>query len=212
MGFAALYPSYTLGFAAAATALSVMAGLDPRVSGTVCAFMPLSRLRRKRDWRGGGERALKHVFVSFVREAQQQKGNQRDRDLDPNGVLGRPHEVVDFQGLLDPPEEQFDSPSSLVQIGDLLRARSQVIGEDAQHLAGLDHNPNLTDQTRHRILARSREPFRKMSRPIAQDRRSRYDRSILDDRKRRIGLEPRNDAAAGGMQLGPPAVIGIAKF
>jgi hypothetical protein len=31
MGFAMLYPSYTLGFAAAATTPSVMAGLDPAI-------------------------------------------------------------------------------------------------------------------------------------------------------------------------------------
>jgi hypothetical protein len=33
----------------------VTPGLVPRVSGTVCAFMPLSRLLGKRDWRGGVE-------------------------------------------------------------------------------------------------------------------------------------------------------------
>src|ERR1700681_4504313 len=33
----------------------VMPGLVQRLSGTVCAFMPPSRLLRKRDWRGGVE-------------------------------------------------------------------------------------------------------------------------------------------------------------
>jgi hypothetical protein len=43
---------------------------------------------------------LAAVFVSLVREAQQQEGDEGDRNLDPDGVLGGPDEVVDFQGLL----------------------------------------------------------------------------------------------------------------
>jgi len=46
---------------------------------------------------------------------------------------------------------------------------------------------------------------------IAQDRRSRCDRSMLDDLKRRIGLEPRNNAAASLIEPRPPAIIVIAE-
>src|ERR1700730_706582 len=52
-------------------------------------------------------------LVGVVSQPQQQEGDQRDRDLDPDGVLGGPHEVVDFQGLLDPAKEQFDRPRRL---------------------------------------------------------------------------------------------------
>jgi len=162
------------------------------------------------DESGEGERALDNS-VGIVRQAQQQKGDEGDRNLKADGVLGSPQEVTDFQGLLDPSKEQLDGPSALVQIGDLLRAGSQIIGEDAQHLAGLDHDPNFADQTRHRVVTGSGEPFRKVSGPIAADRRSRWDRMILDDRKRRVGFEPRDNAAAGLIERRPPAIIVIAE-
>ena len=119
-------------------------------------------------------------FVGVMRQAQQQKGDQRNRDLNANGVLGGSEEVADFQGLFDPSKEQLDGPSALVQIGDFLCARGQIIGEDAQHLAGLDHDLDFADQTRHRIVAGSGKPLRKVSDPIAQDRRSR--RRLADPR------------------------------
>ncbi len=50
-----------------------------------------------------GERAL-HGLLRFLGEAQQQKGDQSDRDLDAYGVLAGAEEVPDFQGLLEPAE------------------------------------------------------------------------------------------------------------
>ena len=139
------------------------------------------------DEPGEGKRALDD-FVGIVREAQQQKGYEGDRNLNANGVLGGAQKVADFQGLLDPSKEQLDGPSTFIQISDFLCAHGQIIGEDAQHLAGLDQDPNFADQIRHRVGAGSGEPFGKVSGSIAQDRRSRHDRPILDDCKRGIGL------------------------
>ena len=81
-----------------------------------------------------GERAG-HDPVGVVSQPQQQEGDQRDGDLNANGVFGGSQEVADLQGLFDPSKEQLDGPSTLVQIGDFLRTCLQVIGEDAQHLA-----------------------------------------------------------------------------
>src|SRR5271169_4292517 len=91
--------------------------------------------------------------VGVVSQAQQQKGDECNRDLDANGVFRCSEEVADLQGLLDPSKEQFDGPSTLVQVRDVLRACLQIIGEDAQHLAGLDYNPNFADESRHRVVA-----------------------------------------------------------
>ena len=162
------------------------------------------------DEPGEGERALDD-FVGIVRQAQQQKSYEGDRNLNANGVLGGAQEVADFQGLFDPSKEQLDGPSTLVQIGNFLCARGQIIGEDPQHPAGLDHNPNFTDQTRHRVGAGSCEPFGKVPGSIAQDRRCGRDRPILDDRKRGIGLEARDDATARLIERRPPAIIVIAE-
>ena len=82
------------------------------------------------DEPGEGERALDN-FVGIMRQAQQQKGDEGDCDLNANGVLGCPEEVADFQGLFDPSKEQLDGPSTFIQIGDFLCAGGEIIGEDA---------------------------------------------------------------------------------
>src|SRR5438309_8779223 len=51
-------------------------------------------------------------------ETQQQKGDQRDRDLGAHGILTEAEEAGDFEHLLDPAEEQLDRPTSLVEFGD----------------------------------------------------------------------------------------------
>ena len=160
---------------------------------------------------GEGERAFDNS-VGIVRQAEQQEGYEGDRDLNADGVLGGPQEVADFQSLLDPSKEQLDSPSTLVQIGNFLCTRGQIVGEDAQHFAGLDHDLNLADKTRHRIFAGGCEPFGKVTGPIAQNRRSRRDRPLLDDLERSVGLEARHNAAAGVMEPRPPAIIVIAEI
>src|ERR1700686_2330208 len=78
------------------------------------------------DEPGEGERAF-YDLVGVVRQPQQQEGDQRDRDLDANGVFGGSQEVADLQGLFDPAKEQLDRPATLVQIGDFLRACLKVI-------------------------------------------------------------------------------------
>src|SRR5260370_32833921 len=110
------------------------------------------------DEAGEGEWACDD-FIGVVSQTQQQKGGQRDRDLNANGVFGSSQEVADLQGLLDPSKEQLDGPSTLVQVGDVLRACLKIIGEDVQHLAGLDDDANFTDEIRHWVVAGWGEPI-----------------------------------------------------
>src|SRR5260370_24730155 len=119
------------------------------------------------DQAGEGERAG-HDPVGVVSQAQRQKGDQRDRDLNANGVFGSSQEMADLQGLFDPSKEQLDRPSTLVEVGDVLRACLDIIGEDAQHLAGLDDDANFTDETRHWVVAEGREPLWHVSRTTPQ--------------------------------------------
>src|SRR5262249_59121624 len=102
------------------------------------------------DEPGKGKRAC-NDFGGVVSQAQQQEGDQRDRDLNADGVFGGSEEVADLQSLLDPSKEQLDRPSSLVQVGDLLRARREIIGENAQHLAGIVSDPDFADEARHLV-------------------------------------------------------------
>src|SRR4029077_7080110 len=70
------------------------------------------------DQSGEHDRTL-NVFLSGLSQAQQQECNECDGDLDAYGVLGGADETGDFEGLLDPAEEQLDSPAPAVEIGDL---------------------------------------------------------------------------------------------
>ena len=48
-----------------------------------------------------------NVFLSGLSQAQQQKGDERDCNLDTNSILGGTDEASDLESLLDPAEEQF---------------------------------------------------------------------------------------------------------
>src|SRR5260370_5002680 len=52
-------------------------------------------------------------LVSGLGHAQEQKGDERHRDLNADGILRRSKEVLDLQGLFDPSEEQLDLPALL---------------------------------------------------------------------------------------------------
>src|SRR5271163_3897389 len=72
------------------------------------------------DQGGEGEQAGDDS-VGVVGEAQQHERDQRDCNLNANGIFRGSKEVADLQGLLDPSEEQLDRPSPLVEVCDLLR-------------------------------------------------------------------------------------------
>src|SRR4051794_39210845 len=141
---------------------SVMAGLVPRLSGSGLTYseahlsLILSDLRRRMEqivyWSAmhkvGADQSCKHEWacnnlLGCLSEAQQKKGNQRDGDLDPHRMLGGADKPSDLQGLLDPPKEQFNGPTSTIQISNVLRAGVQVVRQDAQHLSLVGRDPYL---------------------------------------------------------------------
>src|SRR3982074_3002466 len=87
------------------------------------------------DQSGEDDRALD--FLSGLGQAEQQEGDQCDSNLDTHGIFGGAYEPCDLEGLLDPAEEQFDGPTSAVEISDLLCAGIEVIRQDAQDLSGI---------------------------------------------------------------------------
>src|SRR5436305_11700209 len=84
--------------------------------------------------------------VGVMCQSQQHECDECNRDLNADGILGCSKEVADFEGLFNPPKEQLDRPSTLVQVRDLLRACIQIVGEDAQNLSALDHDLNFAGQ------------------------------------------------------------------
>ena len=81
------------------------------------------------------------------------KASESSGDLNAHCVFGNTDEALNSQSLLDPAEEQFDLPSLFVKVCDFFRRRVEVIGDDAQHLAGIDDHPDLTNRHLQRVFA-----------------------------------------------------------
>ena len=109
-----------------------------------------------------------HDLLRCLGHAQDEEGDQGDSDLNAHCVFGNADEALDSQGLLDPAEDQFDLPALFVKVGNLLRRCVEVIGNDAQHLAGIDDRPDLADRHLHRVVAALREPSRQMTDAVAE--------------------------------------------
>lgn len=81
-----------------------------------------------------------------------------DRDRDPHlglhGVLGSSEERLDSKVLLDPPEEQLHLPPLLVEQGDALRGKGEIVGQENQFLFFLDVEESYTAEFVGVILCR----------------------------------------------------------
>src|SRR6202163_2942485 len=63
-----------------------------------------------------GEAQIQHPQgIQTPREAQEQIGDHRSDDLQANGVVVPAHEFAKVEMLLDPAEQEFDLPASLVE-------------------------------------------------------------------------------------------------
>ena len=137
------------------------------------------------DEAGEGERAVDDLG-GVLSEAQDEEGDEGYGDLDAHGVLGSAEEVTDFEGLLDPAEEQFDLPAALVEVGNFLGGGVEIVGQDAQLLAGLGIDADFTDGIGEGVLTASCQAGGKVTDAVGEDRRARRKRLLLDDDKRGV--------------------------
>ena len=103
------------------------------------------------DQAGECKEALDAVLYS-VSGAQEQECDQCDGDLDAHGVLGCAEEVPDFEGVLDPAEEQFDLPATFVKFGDLVGWSIEIVGDDAQDFCSLGGHAQFADRSENGFL------------------------------------------------------------
>ena len=140
---------------------------------------------------------------------QEEKGDQRDGDLDTHGIFRTAQEVRDPQALLHETEEQFDPPAALAEIGDLLRRRVEIMGENVRFFAG----SGLDDDFAHRALPRIfTVPGQKGGqKPDAVVKHGRVRRKLRLARvdEWRGAPQAGRDAAIGGGALRPEAIIVI---
>jgi len=209
----------------------VKAGFEPRLSGL--AEVPLDRQlgRVSRRCRLGFEETIERFsvhqvgayeagemqraddgFLGGLRQAQQQKGDQRDGDLDFDGIFAGAEEAGDPQGLLDPTEEQLDGPAALIELGDLRRRGVEIVGQDAQHFAGLGLDLYFAHRVAHRVAPAGALAVGQEADAVGQDGAVGGDGQFLDHRQRGVALEARDDAAAFLVEPGPPSIIVIAEI
>ncbi len=54
--------------------------------------------------------------------------------------------MPNFEGMLDPAEEQFDLPAAFVEFSYLVCRRIEIVGDDAQDFAGLGAHVQFADR------------------------------------------------------------------
>jgi len=72
---------------------------------------------------------------TFFQNGDEQIDGDGRPDLDPHGVGRRAVKGFNAQMLLDPFEEQFDLPTTAIELGDGQRRDGEVVGQEDQHLA-----------------------------------------------------------------------------
>src|SRR3990167_8635418 len=150
-------------------------------------------------------------LAGVLDEAQQQVGDQGAGDLDTDGVLRSADEVLDLQGLFDPAEEQLDGPAAFVEVGDLLGGGIQIVGDDAQGLAVVEGDANLADRVAEGVLAGGGQALGQQADAVVEQLRARWQGLLGGDGERGVLLQPGDDAAAGGVKIGPPGVVIVAQ-
>ena len=143
--------------------------------------------------------------------AQKKKGNQSDGDLYAHGVLRASDELRDPERLFHHPEEEFHLPAALVEVGDLLSRRVEIVGQKAQGLTGLGPDDDLAHRVLHRVFAVRGLPGGQKADPVAEHGRSGLKRHFARGVERRVRLEARHKPAAERVELRPEAEVVIAE-
>jgi len=93
-----------------------------------------------------------------------------------------------------------------------LRRRIEVVGDDAQKLAGIGEHADFPHGHWQRILAAGRQPLWQMTDAVAEDVAALGHLVFMHDGQRRILLQPRHEPAAGIVDPRPPSIIVIAEI
>src|SRR5256885_15060451 len=98
--------------------------------------------------------------------------------------------MLDSQGLLYPSKEQFDLPALFVEVCNLFGGRVEIVGDDAQHLAGIDGDLKLAHRHLQRVFAASCEPRPQMPDSVAENISVLWYSVHLHPFVRRVLLQP----------------------
>ena len=77
---------------------------------------------------------LERAGGGVMQDAQQQKGDQRDIDLDAHGIFAAAKKAANLEVLFEPFEQQLDVPALFVALGDVDGGALEVVCEQIQRL------------------------------------------------------------------------------
>src|SRR5438067_11661506 len=102
-----------------------------RCGGRGCVLAEAERAKEAEFEAGEEQRraVLEGAGRGLMQDAQQQKGDQRDIDLDAHGVFTAAQETADLEVLLEPLEQQLDVPALFVELRDVGGGALEVIGQ-----------------------------------------------------------------------------------
>ena len=108
-----------------------MAGAGPAAWAAVLRVAQIERPQQADPELGEqqGGAGLEGTGGGLMQDAQQHEGDQRDIDLDLDGVFAAPPGAADFEVLLEPFEQQLDLPALFVEPGDLGGRALQIVGQ-----------------------------------------------------------------------------------
>src|SRR5713226_1734826 len=158
-----------------------------------------------------GEAQVQHFQgIQAPREAQQQIGDHRSDDLQANGVVVLAHEFAKVEMLLDPAEQEFDLPATLVEGSNLNGCAVEIVGDESDRPAVVTFHLDASQRDRQFGIALAGEhdigvvdDFKTVADGLAHVPRLRLAQA-------RVDLDARDEESVGGVDLLPPAKVIIA--
>src|SRR6266849_4059916 len=153
-----------------------------------------------------GEAQVQHFQgIQAPGETQQQIGDHRSNDLQTNGVVVLAHELAKIEMLLDPAEQQFDLPATLVESRNLDCRALEIVGDESDRPALVTFDLDASQRDRQLGIALAREhdigvvdDFKTVADGLAHVPRLRLAQA-------RVDLDARDEESVGGVDLLPPA-------
>src|ERR1035437_9719850 len=148
--------------------------------------------------------------IETPRETQEQIGDHRSDDLQTNGVVVPAHEPAKIEMLLDPAEQKFDLPASLVERCNLDCRAFEIVGDESDRPALVTFDLDASQRDRQLGIALAGEH----DVGIGDDSEAVADGLAHIPRLRhaqaRVHLDARDEESVGGVDLLPPAKVIIA--
>lgn len=130
-------------------------------------------------------------------------GNHGDVDLAQDGVFRGTYKGLETKVLLDEPEEGFDLPAFLVDVGNGLGREIEMVGQELVEFSGF--RVSVSDTAESKPLA----PDGDADHVVRGHTRAFPDRTSLEHLVDGVGLEPGDKEQAGSAQCPEPGIVDV---